>query len=114
MRYHVADLFLDTFPYNGHVTTLDALSAFLPVITKTGKSYASRASASILKFMSLDYLITRNEDEYLEKINILSNDPNKLFEIKGKISSFYSKNIDEMHHLFTRDLESIYENILNK
>ena len=47
-RYRHADVFLDTFPYNGHTTAGDALLAGVPVVTLAGNSFASRVATSLL------------------------------------------------------------------
>src|SRR5262249_35327601 len=47
-RHRLADLFLDTLPYNAHVTTTDALWAGLPVLTRIGETFAGRVAASFL------------------------------------------------------------------
>ena len=47
-RMSLANLFLDTHPYNAHTTTLDAIRAKLPVLTKIGNTFSSRVAASIL------------------------------------------------------------------
>ena len=66
-RYTKGDLLLDTFLYNGHTTTIEALWSGLPVITLEGNSFASRVSASILKSIGLDELISSSKEEYIEK-----------------------------------------------
>ena len=45
-RYKLADLFLDTFPYNAHTTASDALWAGTPVLTLQGRSFAARVAAT--------------------------------------------------------------------
>jgi predicted O-linked N-acetylglucosamine transferase (SPINDLY family) len=65
-RHRLADLFLDTFPYNAHTTASDALWAGLPVLTRMGESFASRVAASLLKAVDLPELITATEAEYEE------------------------------------------------
>jgi predicted O-linked N-acetylglucosamine transferase (SPINDLY family) len=52
-RYRLADLFLDTYPYNGHTTAGDALRAGLPVVSLCGESFASRVAASLLHDVGL-------------------------------------------------------------
>jgi protein O-GlcNAc transferase len=47
-RYNLMDVFLDTYPYNGHTTTSDALQTGTPVITMNGNSFASRVSSSLI------------------------------------------------------------------
>ena len=60
-RHRCADLFIDTFPYTAHTTCSDALWAGLPVVTRIGKSFASRVSASLLNAIDLPELITHSE-----------------------------------------------------
>jgi predicted O-linked N-acetylglucosamine transferase (SPINDLY family) len=48
-RHRLANLFLDTYPYNAHTTASDALWSGLPVLTRVGNSFASRVSASLLQ-----------------------------------------------------------------
>ena len=47
-RYRVADLFLDTHPYNAGTTASDALKMGVPMLTYIGRSYQARMGASIL------------------------------------------------------------------
>ena len=63
-RSRLADLMLDTRIVNGHTTTSDALWAGLPVITLTGKQFASRVSESCLDAVGLPELVTHTLDEY--------------------------------------------------
>jgi protein O-GlcNAc transferase len=57
-RYRLADLFLDTHPYNAHSTAADALLAGLPVITCSGKAFPSRVAGSLLHAVGLPELMT--------------------------------------------------------
>ena len=65
-RLDLADLFLDTFPYNAHATCSDALWSGLPVITKIGSSFSCRVAASMLNAIELPELITKTENEYID------------------------------------------------
>ena len=56
-RLGLADLFLDTLPYNAHTTAADALRAGLPVLTCRGKSFAGRVASSVLEAVGLPELI---------------------------------------------------------
>ncbi|HSS12440.1 MAG TPA: tetratricopeptide repeat protein [Rhizomicrobium sp.] len=56
-RHQLADLFLDTLPYNAHATACDALWAGLPVLTRRGTAYAGRVAASLLTAAGLPELI---------------------------------------------------------
>jgi protein O-GlcNAc transferase len=63
-RHSLADLFLDTLPYNAHTTAADALWAGLPVLTQIGRTFAGRVAASLLKAIDLPELITCSPAEY--------------------------------------------------
>ena len=63
-RYRLADLFLDTLPFNAGTTASDALWAGLPVLTQTGRSFAGRMATSLLHAVGLPELVTQTADEY--------------------------------------------------
>ncbi len=63
-RLALGDLMLDTFPYNGHSTSRDALWAGLPVLTRAGRGMASRVSAGLLHALGLDALIAHDQSVY--------------------------------------------------
>ena len=63
-RHRLADLFLDTLPYNGHTTTSDALWVGLPVLTHIGETFAGRVAASLLNAIGLPKLITSTPQAY--------------------------------------------------
>jgi predicted O-linked N-acetylglucosamine transferase (SPINDLY family) len=66
-RYRLADVFIDTFPYNGHTTAGDALLAGLPVVSLCGSSFASRVAASLLHDVGLPELTCFSYQEYHDK-----------------------------------------------
>ena len=63
-RCRLADLFLDTLPYNGHGTTSDMLWAGLPVLTCAGSTFAGRVAGSLLHAVGLPELVTASLEEY--------------------------------------------------
>ncbi len=63
-RMRLADLFLDTLPYNAHATACDALWAGVPLLTSPGASFASRVAASALRAVGLDELIAASIEDY--------------------------------------------------
>lgn len=105
-RYSLGDLGLDTFNFNGHTTTSDALWSGLPVLTKIGKSFAARVSASIIDSIGLPELITNSEKEYEEKALYLAKNPEKLIRLKFKLSKLRAKSTVFNSELFTKNLES--------
>ncbi len=62
--FTVADLFLDSRPYNGHTTASDALWAGLPVLTLPGDTFASRVAGSMLRTLGLRELIAADREDY--------------------------------------------------
>jgi predicted O-linked N-acetylglucosamine transferase (SPINDLY family) len=106
-RFKVADLFLDTHPYNAGTTASDALWEGLPLVTFLGKSFASRMCGSILKSAHLSELVAESQKEY-EKLAIqLASNHKKLDLIKQKM-----RNIKEMPlfdiRTFTKNIEAEY------
>lgn len=81
----LADIFLDSFPYNCGSTTRDVINAGVPIVTLSGKCMVSRMGGSILKSLDMDELITQNEKQYEALIVDLANDPERLLEIKRKL-----------------------------
>jgi len=63
-RHRLADLFLDTLPYNAHTTASDALWTGLPVVTRLGESFAGRVAASLLNAIGLPELLTYSIEDY--------------------------------------------------
>ena len=72
-RYQVADLFLDTFPFNGGTTASDALWAGLPVLTLSGAAFDARMAGSLLHAAGLPQLITETLPDYVERAVALGN-----------------------------------------
>ena len=107
-RYQLADLFLDTLPYNAHTTTSDALWAGTPVLTLIGKTFAGRVAASLLKAIGMDELICKSIEEYESKAIELGNHPEKLKVIKQRLQA--NKEIAPLFNtlLFTKHIESAY------
>jgi predicted O-linked N-acetylglucosamine transferase (SPINDLY family) len=108
-RYRVADLFLDTLPYNAHATATDALWAGLPVLTCMGSTFASRVAASLLKAAGLPELITNSLQEYEAMALALASDPRRLALLKEKLAHNHSTSPLFDTASFTRHLEAAYQ-----
>ena len=107
-RYRVADLFLDTFPYNAGATASDALWAGLPVLTCMGQSFASRMAASLLNAMQLPELITSTQKEYEALAIDLATNPEKLGQIRRKLEQNRFTTLLFDTQLFTKHIEEAY------
>lgn len=86
-RHRLADLFLDTLPYNAHTTTSDALWAGLPVLTCPGGTFASRVATSLLHAASLPELAVAGPEAYEATALELARDPRRLAELKEKLAA---------------------------
>lgn len=107
-RHRLADLFLDTLPYNAHTTASDALWAGLPVLTQIGEAFAGRVAASLLNAIGLPELIAHTLEEYEKTAIALASDPDRLASIKRKLAQNRLASPLFDTQLFTRHIESAY------
>lgn len=84
-RFLLADLFLDTLPYNSHATAADVLWTGLPLLTCTGSSFAGRVATSMLSAVGLPELATRSLAEYEALALRLANDPSLLQSFRQRL-----------------------------
>jgi predicted O-linked N-acetylglucosamine transferase (SPINDLY family) len=84
-RLALADVFVDTWPYNAHTTAADALWAGVPVVTLYGNSFASRVAASVLNAAGLAELAFQNADDYVNAVLALAEDRQLLAGYKGHL-----------------------------
>jgi len=74
-RFQLADLFLDTFPYNAGTTASDCLWMGTPILTRAGRTYISRMAGSLLTAVGLPDLITTTLEEYEQRAVQIGNQP---------------------------------------
>ena len=113
-RHSCGDIFVDTFKYNAHSTAIDALWSGLPVLTLMGNYFSSRVGASLLNSLELEELIAHNEREYIDIAIDLANNKKKLDEIKNKLKELRTTSPLFNSSIFTKKLEDIYLNLINK
>ncbi len=85
-RHRLADLFVDTLPYNAHTTASDALWAGLPVLTCTGDTFPGRVAGSLLRAAGLPELVTADLAAYEALALELATAPRRLAELKQKLA----------------------------
>jgi len=85
-QYRLADVFLDTLPFNGGATVSDALWAGLPVLTCAGEAFAARMAGSLLLAIGLPELITHSLAEYESVAFQLATDAPRLAQIKQRLA----------------------------
>ena len=108
-RHRLADLFLDTLPYNAHTTASDALWVGVPLVTCMGQVFQSRVAASILNAMGLCELIARDPRDYEQLALALANDPPRLAALKARLAANRATTALFDTARFTRALEAGYE-----
>jgi predicted O-linked N-acetylglucosamine transferase (SPINDLY family) len=113
-RYRVADLFLDTRPYNAHATAMDALWSGLPVLTCSGRSFQGRVAGSLLRSAGLSELVTETLDEYEARARRLALEPELLAGLRGRLErSRSSAPVFDVRRL-CRHLERAYRQMWEK
>ena len=84
-RQQLADLFLDTLPFNAGATASPALWAGLPILTCMGESFAGRMGASLLRAVGLPDLVTETESDYEELAVKVGAHPELARELKERL-----------------------------
>lgn len=111
-RYQLADLFLDTFPFNGGTTANDALWMGLPLLTRSGRTFASRMAGSLLTCLGLPELIATDQEDYFHRAVELARHPEKLADLKERLAK--AKMVSPMFDTKKRvaDIEEALLNVL--
>jgi predicted O-linked N-acetylglucosamine transferase (SPINDLY family) len=113
-RHRLADLFLDTLPYNAHTTASDALWAGLPVLTCLGQTFAGRVAASLLHAIDVPELITPTMQDYERRAIDLAAQPEQLAAIRRKLADHRLTTPLFDTRLFTRHLEAAYSAMVER
>jgi predicted O-linked N-acetylglucosamine transferase (SPINDLY family) len=108
-RLTLADLFLDTLPFNAHATAADALWAGLPVLTCALDTHPARLAGSILTAAGLPELITRSQSEYEARAVALARDRKELHALRLRLENNREGCLLFDTPRFARALERAYE-----
>ena len=111
-RHQLADLFLDTLPYNAHATGCDALWAGLPLLTQRGTSFAGRVCASLLTALELPGLIAETAAGYEATALDLARDPARLKNLRVRLADKRTISVLFDTARLTRDIETLYGKML--
>jgi protein O-GlcNAc transferase len=106
-RLSLADLYLDTLPYNAHSTTCDALWAGVPVLTWCGRTFAGRVAASALTTAGLPQLIAADPAAYESRALALARDPNLHAGLRQAVQVARQSALFDTAG-YTRDLETAF------
>ncbi len=107
-RYQLADLFLDTTPYNAHTTASDALYVGLPVLTCQGTAFPGRVAGSLLQTIGLPELITETLQEYQDMAIALAQDRSRLEGLRDRLHQLRQDTPLFDTTRFCRNLESAF------
>ncbi len=111
-RLALADLFIDTWPCNAHTTASDALWAGVPVITFSGKTFASRVAASLLHACGLPQLVCTSSEAYTDTIRSLIIDPVKRSALREHLVKARNSSPLFDSARFTRDYEALLSSMV--
>ena len=107
-RLSLADLFLDTRPYNAHSSAADALWAGVPLLTLPGATFAGRVAASLLHAAGLPELVTESLENYEALALELAQSPAMIDHLKARLKRGRRSQPLFDTARFTRNLESAY------
>jgi predicted O-linked N-acetylglucosamine transferase (SPINDLY family) len=113
-RHTLADLFLDTAPYNAHTTASDALFTGLPLVTCIGETFASRVAASLLRAADLPELITTSAAEFEDLAVSLAHNPDRLQALRHRLQQARATAPLFDTATYTRHLEAAYTAIFDR
>jgi predicted O-linked N-acetylglucosamine transferase (SPINDLY family) len=110
-RFQLADLMLDTFPYNAGTTASDALWMGLPILTLAGRSYISRMAGSLLNAVGLPDLVTESIEDYERQAVLLGRQPKRVASYKRYLEEHgRSSPLFDLPQL-VRDIETEFERL---
>jgi protein O-GlcNAc transferase len=109
--HHGLDIVLDTFPYNGHTTSLDALWMGVPVVSLAGETAVSRAGLSQLTNLGLPELVAHSEAEYVSIARNLARDLARLAGLRATLRARMEDSPLMDAPRFARNVEAAYRSM---
>ncbi|HZZ57347.1 MAG TPA: tetratricopeptide repeat protein [Opitutaceae bacterium] len=106
--YRRIDLALDTFPYNGHTTSLDAYWMGVPVVTRVGPAAVGRAGLSQLHHLGLLDLAADSDEGFVTQAVALAHDRPRLADLRQDLRARMQKSPLMDAPRFARGVESAY------
>jgi len=108
----LCDVFLDSFAWSGGITSLDAISCYLPIVTCPGEFMRGRQAYALLKRLSIEETIAKDIPEYIEIAVRLGLDSQWRSQIKEQIKDRWSEIFEDL--TVVRGLEAFYEKTQGK
>ena len=110
-RFQLADLVLDTFPYNAGTTASDALWMGTPILTRSGRTYISRMAGSLLTAVGLPDLITETLADYEKMAITIGRQPARAASYKRYLADEGRRSALFDLPLLVRDIEAQFERL---
>ena len=110
-RYQLADLFLDTNPYNAHTTASDALWAGCPVLTWPGATFAARVAGSLNHHLGLEHMNVADDAAFVATASALGNDPAALAALRAELAQARERSGLFDMAAFARDLSALLQQL---
>jgi predicted O-linked N-acetylglucosamine transferase (SPINDLY family) len=107
-RYPLADLFLDTFPYGAHTTAADAMWMGVPLLTISGRGFASRVCGSLVRAAGIPEMICPTLESYIERAIGFAKDGENLKATRRRLEAGRDGCVLFDTPTLTRNLESLY------
>jgi protein O-GlcNAc transferase len=108
LSYHGIDIGLDTFPYNGHTTSLDSLWMGVPTVTRVGETCVGRGGLSQLFQIGLTELAAETDAAFTAAAVALANDLPRLGELRQGLRARLERSALMDAGRFARNLEAAY------
>jgi protein O-GlcNAc transferase len=109
--YHDIDLGLDTFPYNGHTTSLDSFWMGVPVVTRIGQTSVGRGGLSQLFQLDLPELAAESDDAFVRIAVALGSDPERLARLRRELRPRLERSALMDASRFARQIEDAYRSV---
>jgi predicted O-linked N-acetylglucosamine transferase (SPINDLY family) len=109
--YHRIDVGLDTFPYNGHTTSLDSFWMGVPVVTLVGQTVVGRAGLSQSTNVGLPELVAQTQEHYVKVATDLARDLPRLAELRRTLRARMEASPLMDAPRFARNVESAYRSM---
>ena len=107
-QYAHVDIALDTFPFNGHTTTCEALWMGVPVVTLAGQLFADRVGVSFMHAIELPELVAHTPEEYVQLAVELASDVARLETVRGVLRDHVARSSLCDTQGYLRILETAY------
>lgn len=106
--YRALDIVLDTFPYGGHTTSLDAFWMGVPVVSRSGETIVSRAGLSQAMNLGLPELVALSDDDFVRIATGLARDLPRLAELRATLRDRMQRSVLMDAPRFARSIEAAY------